>query len=178
MSLLKERIETAIANGNTPDLGRYLNRTLDPAIISEVAEAIANAFQGENVTRVLTAEPAGIAIAYKVAELLSAKAVFARKREETACYEAVVNSKTNTTLRLPRKYLTAGDSVLIVDDVLAMGGIAQALIEITRQSEANLVGVGVAIEKSYLATADKLRARGIAVYSLVKVLTEDEKTLA
>ena len=170
--LLKEHLKQLHRSGKPCELDSLLTRVLDPTAITEVAEAIAKTYRHSGITRILTAEPAGIALAYKTAELLSVKAVFARKREEAEAYQALVNSKTHTTLYLPQKCLNASDTVLIVDDTLAMGGIAEALVEITRQANATLAGVGVALEKSYLDGKRKLSARGITVFSAVRITDE------
>lgn len=149
------------------DTKSVLARLLDPALLTEVAEAIATHFLNSGITRVLTSSPAGIALAYKTAELLSAKAVFAKPCTEEESYSAVANARTNTVLSLPKRYLTAADTVLIVDDTLATGRIASALLEITRQSGAALCGIGVALEKKSHGASDKLRARGIEIFSAV-----------
>ena len=173
MKLLEKRILASLENGKRPLLDDMLSRRIEPEVIRSVADDLAESFSGKGVTVVLTCEPAGIAIAYATAERLGCTALFARKREEKDAFSAVVNSKNNTTLYLPKRFLTKDDHVLIVDDCIGMGGIASALIELVRQSGAALVGVGVALERAYLGAGNRLRERGIRLRSVVSLASDD-----
>ena len=156
MKLLEKKITDLLAEGIRPDLEDFLSRRIEPLIVASIADDFAESFRDKGVTVVLTAEPAGIAIAYETAARLGCPAIFARKRQGSDGYAAPVNSKTNTTLHLPKRFLKKNDRVLIVDDCIGMGGIALALIELVRQAGAELVGVGVALERAYLGAGKKL----------------------
>ena len=173
MKLLEKKILESIEKGVRPNLDDFLSRRIEPGIVDAIAADFADSFSKSGVTVVLTAEPAGIAIAYATAEKLGCSAVYARKREEKDCYSALVNSKNNTTLYLPKRFLKKDDRVLVVDDCIAMGGIASALVEIVRQVGAELAGVGVALERAYLGAGEKLRSRGIRLRSVVSLSADD-----
>lgn len=173
MKLLEKKINDLLAAGIRPDLDGFLSRRIEPDIVDSVAEDFAECFADKGVTVVLTAEPAGIAIAYATAARLGCPALFARKRQGDPGYTAVVNSKSNTTLYLPKRFLKKQDRVLIVDDCIGMGGISLALIELVRQAGAELVGVGVALERAYLGAGKKLREQGIRMCSVVSVSSDD-----
>lgn len=173
MKLLETKINRMLAAGVRPDLDDFLSRRIEPEIIASIAEDFGECFADKGVTVVLTAEPAGIAIAYATAARLGCPALFARKRQGDGSYSAPVNSKSNTSLYLPKRFLQKNDRVLIVDDCIGMGGIALALIELVRQSGAELVGVGVALERAYLGAGKKLRERGIRMRSVVSIASDD-----
>ena len=173
MKLLDKKMVTALESGKRFALEDCVSRRIDPEVIASIAADFADSFAGKEITVVLTAEPSGIAIAYATAALFGAKALYARKRPEQNAYSAEVNSKNNTTLYLPKRYLSKEDRVLIVDDCIARGGIASALIELCAQAGAELVGVGVALEKAYLGAGEKLRARGIRLRSVVSLSADD-----
>ncbi|MGL4733304.1 MAG: xanthine phosphoribosyltransferase, partial [Fusobacteriaceae bacterium] len=58
------------------------------------------------------------------------------------------------------------DRILIVDDFLAMGAAVLGLHDIIQQGDAELVGVGIAIEKGFQKGSQILRDKGIHVESL------------
>lgn len=173
MKLLETKINDTLASGVRPDLEDFLSRRIEPALVDSIAEDFAESFRDAGVTVVLTAEPAGIAIAYETAVKLGCAAIFARKRQGENGYAAPVNSKSNTTLYLPKRFLNKHDRVLVVDDCIGMGGIMHALIELVRQSGAELAGVGVALERAYLGAGKRLRERGIRMRSVVSVASDD-----
>jgi adenine phosphoribosyltransferase len=60
-----------------------------------------------------------------------------------------------------------GDRVLVIDDVLATGGTAQATIDLIRRAGAEVVGLTVLLELSFLAGRELLAARGDDVHALI-----------
>ena len=68
-----------------------------------------------------------------------------------------------------KEYLKKDENVLILDDFLADGISILALIEILKEAEVNIVGLGIVIEKSYQEGIDKILSKGIKVESLVKI---------
>jgi xanthine phosphoribosyltransferase len=66
-------------------------------------------------------------------------------------------------------YLNANDRVLIIDDFLATGEATRGMIEIVRQANAELVGVGIVIEKAFQNGGRALREAGVRVESLARI---------
>ena len=73
-----------------------------------------------------------------------------------------------------KKYLNENDNILFIDDFLAGGNAAFSILDILKQSKANLVGIGIAIEKGFQDGGKKLRELGILVESLAIVQEMDE----
>ena len=65
-----------------------------------------------------------------------------------------------------RKYLNKGDKVLVIDDFLAGGNACNALIDIINQAGAEIVGIGIAIEKGFQPGGQALREKGYNLRSL------------
>jgi adenine phosphoribosyltransferase len=63
--------------------------------------------------------------------------------------------------------ITPGDNVLLVDDLIATGGTAMAGINLLERAGAKVIGCSFVIDLPELGGADKLRARGMTVFSLV-----------
>ncbi len=178
MKILEERIlQNAVIKGSDRlEVGDFLNRMLDPAFLYEMAMEFYEIFGQYPITKVLTVESAGIGIATMTAYRLSASALFAQKnrcKQEKDAYIAPVDSKSELSISVPKKYIKRSDHILIVDDFLGTGSATNALVDIVRQAGADLVGVGVAIERKYLGGGDKLRERGIRVASLASILSAD-----
>ena len=75
-----------------------------------------------------------------------------------------------------KKFLGKGDRVLIVDDFLAIGNALKGLIQLVKDSGAELVGCGTVIEKGYQHGGDNLRSQGIRVESLAIVESMNHET--
>jgi len=80
---------------------------------------------------------------------------------------------TETSIFVNKQCLGAGDRVLIIDDFLAYGEAVAGLVQMVRQSGAELCGVGIVIEKAYEPGGEKLRQAGIKVESLARVSSVD-----
>ena len=65
--------------------------------------------------------------------------------------------------------LSANDHVLLVDDFLANGHAAKALIDLIGQAGASIAGIGVVIEKSFQSGRAELDAQGYRIESLARI---------
>ncbi|MBQ0010518.1 MAG: xanthine phosphoribosyltransferase [Ruminococcus sp.] len=175
MKALEEKIvrEGRILPGNILKVGSFLNQQLDVDFLMEMGAEVARLYQGEKITKILTIEASGIAIATAFAAHLHVPVVFAKKHhsanQSDDVYHATVTSFTHGNTYeaiVAKEYLHAGDRVLLVDDFLATGEALRGLIAITKAANADLVGCAIAIEKGFQRGGDSLRAQGIRVESL------------
>jgi xanthine phosphoribosyltransferase len=72
---------------------------------------------------------------------------------------------------ISKKFLSAKDRVLVIDDFIANGDAARGILRIIERSGADLAGYGVAVEKAFQQGAQTIRDLGIRVDSLVKILS-------
>lgn len=75
-----------------------------------------------------------------------------------------------------KKYLNAGEHILIMDDFLANGCAVQGLIDLVKQAGGIVEGVGICIEKGFQGGGDELRASGVDVKSLAIIEKMDAET--
>lgn len=178
MKALEEKIVTegTVLPGNVLKVGSFLNQQMDSDFIMEIGNEIARLYAGEKITRVLTVESSGIALAVAAGIALHVPSVFAKKHRSAnmpkEVYTASVYSYTHKEtyeIAVAKEYVRRDDRVLIVDDFLANGNAVHGLMRILEEAGATLVGCAFAIEKGFQGAGDALRAQGIRVDSLAIV---------
>lgn len=183
MKFLEEKIlaEGRILPGPVLKVSSFLNHQMDPDLMMSLGAEIANRFQGDAVTKILTIESSGIAIAVAAGAHMHVPVLFAKKHRTSnvsgVLYQTLVHSYTHGTdytVVVEREYLKETDRVLIVDDFLANGAAVEGLCDLIRQAGATAVGAAIAIEKGFQEGGRKLRASGMRVESLAIVDQMDE----
>lgn len=178
MNLLEERIrrDGRIKPGNILKVDSFLNHQIDTGLYDWMAGEFISRFSGQAITKVLTIEASGIGLACFVAHRLGVPALFAKKNRtkniSSDVYMSAVSSYTTGItypIMVSREFLTEVDRVLIVDDFLARGNALLGLIDIVRQSGAQLVGCGIAVEKAFQDGGKRLRDMGIHVESIARI---------
>ena len=169
----KIRAEGKVLPGGILKVGSFLNQQIDTAFLAEIGREVARLFDGCGVTKVLTIESSGIAIAAAAGMAMHVPLVFAKKHKTSnvdgSTYSTVVHSYTHNTdytVVVSSDYLLPDDKVLLVDDFLANGKALIGLMELVNQAGATLVGAACAIEKGFQGGGDALRAAGLRVESL------------
>ena len=184
MKELEERIrkDGIVLDDNVLKVGSFLNHQIDPQLLMQMAKEWHRLYEGEKVTKVLTIEASGIAMASFAAYEFGVPLLFAKKSRTSnmngETYETEVPSFTHGVtyhVRVEKKYLNDTDRVLIIDDFLANGAALEGLIDLCNQAGAHVVGCGVSIEKAFQDGGKKLRARGYRVESLARVQSMDSK---
>lgn len=185
MNFLEEKIisDGVIKEGNILKVDNFLNHQIDIDIMRQIAYEFKRRFRGRTVTKILTIEASGIAIATLLADLCDVPVVFAKKSETANStddkYVAQAYSFTHKKLNnvfVSKPYLNAGEKVLIVDDFLADGQAMLALIDIVKQAGADVVGLGVAIEKGQQRGGKLLREAGYHLESIAIIDDMDFET--
>ena len=183
MRLMEEKIlaEGKVLPGQILKVGSFLNQRIDTDLLEKIGQEIARLYDGEGVTKVLTIESSGIAIAAAAGMAMHVPVVFAKKHKSSnvdgEVYTASVHSYTHNadyTIVVSCDYLRPEDKVLLVDDFLANGKALEGLMEILQQAGATLCGVGIAIEKGFQGAGDRFRAQGIRVESLAILDSMDD----
>ena len=163
MELLKERIrkEGKILPGNIVKVDGFLNHRIDVPLMEQIAQEFA--------------------LATICAQAFGVPMVFAKKAKsdniEGGLYQSDILSytyKKKVTLLVSKEWLSASDKVLIIDDFMARGEAMRGLCDIVREAGAELVGIGVAVEKGFQHGGDRLREAGIPLHSLAIIESADE----
>lgn len=178
------RAEGVVYAGNVLKVDSFLNHQIDPVLMEHIGDEISRLFAGDGVTKILTVEASGIAIALAVAMKLSVPMVFAKKNRTSNLaadvYSTPVESFThNRTYRIvvAKQYLCPNDRVLLVDDFLAQGNALLGLARLVEMAGATVVGAGIAVEKGFQQGGRLLRERGIRVESMAIVDSMDDTSL-
>lgn len=179
MKALKERI---IADGvaigtEIVKVDSFLNHQIDVALLDEIGQEFAKRFRGMEVSKILTVEASGIAVACITAKYFgNIPVLFAKKTLPNTMtegfYNAEVKSFTKGTVsivRVSKKFLNPSDRVLILDDFLAHGEAAHGMTMLVQQADAKLVGIGAVIEKKFQGGGKRLREKGFLVESLAVI---------
>lgn len=185
MNFLEEKIlaDGNIKQGNILKVDNFLNHQIDVDIIRQIAYEFKRRFKGKEVTKILTIEASGIAIATLLGDLYDVPVVFAKKGETANSTDdkyishaySFTHKKMNDVF-VSKPYMLKGEKVLIVDDFLADGQAMSALIDIVHQAEAEVVGLGVAIEKGQQQGGKRLREQGYRVESIAIIDSMDYET--
>ena len=185
MNFLEERIlrDGVVKPGNVLKVDSFLNHQMDIQLLEQIGQEFQRRFAGEKITKVLTIEASGIAIAYPVARALGVPLVFAKKSKsinlDGEMYVAEVESFTHKNTNLvvvAKKFLSPDDRVLIIDDFLANGCALQGLVSIVDSAEATVVGLGIAIEKGFQDGGWRIRNLGYHLESIAIVDAMDAET--
>ena len=185
MNFLEERIlrDAKVKEGNVLKVDSFLNHQMDVFLLDQIGAEFKRRFAGAPITKVLTIESSGIAIACSVAREFGVPMVFAKKTQSVnldgEMYVAEVESfthKVTNRVIVSKKYLSPDDHVLIVDDFLANGAALQGLISIVESAGATVEGLGIAIEKGFQEGGWRLRNLGYDLMSLDIVESMDPIT--
>ena len=186
MKALEERIlrDGHVRPGNILKVDSFLNHQIDISFMNEMGKEFRRVFADKHVTKILTIEASGIAIASITAQYFQVPIVFAKKTKtinlDGSLYTTQVKSYTHRTtydVVVSKKFLTSDDRVLIIDDFLANGCAARGLIDLVEQAGAVLEGVGIVIEKGFQGGGRELRESGVDVRSLAIIESMSDNNL-
>jgi len=139
------------------------------AAFKKSVDLLAKKYKGKGFDKVVGVEARGFIFAAAVAHKIGAGFVPVRKKGKlpfktiSATYQLEYGTDT---LEIHQDAISAGEKVLIIDDLLATGGTAGAVIELVKKLEGKVAGIGFVIELVDLNGKDKFKE--YPVYSLVK----------
>ena len=123
-----------------------------PHIVGEIGKMFASAFSDKPLDVVMTVETKGIPLAYATAVQLHLPVVIVRRDNRVTEGSSVSinyvsgSSKRIQTMTLGRRALKEQSNVLIIDDFMRAGGTIQGMIDLLREFDATVQGVGVFVE--------------------------------
>lgn len=177
MKLLTEAIKEKgrVLNGNILKVDTIINHQIDPVLMDKIGEEFYHHFKEKGITKVLTVESSGIAPAVMTALKLNVPVLFLKKAQPSTMSNpltAEVFSYTKNkqyTLCAERNYIADNDKILFIDDFLANGEAFKGVETIVSQTNAEIVGVGILIDKSFQAGHDYIVNKGYDLYSLANI---------
>lgn len=184
MEIIEQEIQKRgkVLPGNVLKVNSFLNHQLDPYLLNIMAGEWTKLFKNDNITKIVTIEASGIALAILTGLKLNVPVVFAKKSNSKNIgdvYKSKIHSYTRNQdfyIQIEKQFIYKDDIVLIIDDFLANGSATLGMIDIINQAGAKLAGVGIAIEKGFQNGGEILRDKGVRVESLAIISSMDEKT--
>ncbi|NLP14040.1 MAG: pur operon repressor [Clostridium sp.] len=152
----------------------------DPRNISQIGYIFAGHFFRREIDCVITVETKGIPLAFSTAKHLGVPLVIARHNSEAADGPSVnINyvsgsSKKIQTMVLPMRALKRHSRLLFIDDFMRGGGTARGIIDLAREFECEVAGIGVVIET--LEPSKKLVEDYVSLLAL-NIVNEEEKLI-
>ncbi|GMA69883.1 xanthine phosphoribosyltransferase [Leuconostoc litchii] len=178
MKILEQKIQKdgRILGADVLKVDSFLNHQIDPELMQAIGLEFAALFANEKIDKILTVESSGIAPAVFAGLALHVPVVFARKNKSLTLPENVwtadvysFTKQTTNHIMIDHRFLSANENVLIIDDFLANGQAAEGLLKIINAAEANVVGVGIVIEKTFQKGRQILDEHGVRVESLARI---------
>ncbi|HEM5323643.1 TPA: xanthine phosphoribosyltransferase [Streptococcus suis] len=178
MKALEARIlkDGQVLGENILKVDSFLTHQVDFKLMKEMGQVLADVYRSKEITKVVTIEASGIAAAVYVAESLDVPMIFAKKHKNITMTEGILTAEVysftkqvTSTVSIASKFLSPEDRILIVDDFLANGQAAKGLIDIIQQAGAQVIGVGIVIEKSFQDGRQVLIDAGVPVTSLARI---------
>ena len=174
MKLLKELIQKkgSVSNSELLKVDSFLNHQIDPNLMIEMGKEFKTIFEHKEVNKILTIEASGIAIGITTAYAFQVPLVFAKKNKPSTMedfYTTTVRSFTKNkdyNITVSKEFINKGDKILVVDDFLAMGNAILGLKKIIEEGGAELVGVGIAVEKGFQDGGRILKQANLDLHSL------------
>ena len=186
MELLNKIIleEAEILPGDVIKVDSFLNHQINVGLISECGKVWYEKFKDQGITKILTIESSGIAIATLTAQYFGVPVVYAKKTKSATIgddfYDTKVVSYTHSQafeVVVSKKFITSEDRVLIIDDFLANGSAIKGLITLAEMGGAKVVGAGVVMEKEYENGGKDIRSLGYKIESLAKIKCVKDKKI-
>ena len=177
MEILKQRIlkDGVVKEGNVLKVDKFLNHQMDVKLFNDIGEEFAKRFAGTGVNKILTIE----AQHFNNCPVIFAKKTLSKNLDGEMFVTQVKSYTKGVTydVMVSEKYLGKGDKVLIIDDFLANGCALMGLIDIVKQSGAELAGAGIVIEKGFQVGGKTIRDMGVKLESLAIVDSMDNGTI-
>ncbi len=186
MKLLEQRIlqDGIVKEGNILKVDSFLNHQIDIKLMNEIGKELKNIFAGKPITKILTIEASGIAAAAIAAQYFDVPVLFAKKAKsqnlDGDLFTSMVRSFTygkDYTITVSKKFLSADDHVLIIDDFLAVGSAMKGLIDVCNQAGATVEGIGIMVEKGFQEGGKYLREAGYDLHSMAIIESMEGETI-
>lgn len=178
MKLLEERIKKdgEVLDGDVLKINSFLNHQVDPQLMMQCGEEFKRLFADQKIDKVLTCEASGIAPGVMTAYVLGVPMVFARKKKPSTLNDAVYwadvfsyTKKVNNKICVEEKFLHKDENLLIIDDFVAHGEAVKGMVNIAKQAECNIVGVGAVVAKTFQGGSDWVKGHGLHFEALANI---------
>ncbi|MFJ8661535.1 adenine phosphoribosyltransferase [Streptomyces sp. NPDC093795] len=146
----------------------------DPEAFTALTDALAALCSAHGATKIVGLEARGFILAAPVAVRAGLGFIPVRKAGKlpgATLRQAYELEYGTAEIEVHAEDLAAGDRVMVIDDVLATGGTAEASIELIRRAGAEVAGVAVLMELGFLPGRARLEPAldGAPLTALIRV---------
>ena len=134
-------------------------------------DMLAGRYKNKKIDKVVSIESRGFIYGAVLAYKLNAGLVPIRKKGKLPykTYSVSYELEYGTdTLEIHQDSIKQQDNILIVDDLLATGGTASAVIDLVKRLSGNIVELCFLIELSFLKGRKRIEETGQSIFSLIK----------
>lgn len=145
----------------------------DKVCFRETIKQLAEHYRGKKIDAIVSNEARGFIVGAALAYELGVGFVPVRKKGKLPykCVDLTYKKEYECdTIEIHQDAIAKGQNVLLIDDLLATGGTAQANIDLVEKLGGKIVGLGFLIELGYL-NGRKLLGDKYEVFSLVELKT-------
>lgn len=152
----------------------------NPQIIGKAGTILASFYNNLQVDCVVTVETKGIPLAYEVAKRLGVQLVIVRRDNKvTEGPTVTINYVSGSSGRiqnmsLSKRSLPKGSRCLFIDDFMKAGGTALGIIDLLKEFDSELVGIGVLVDN--IETNKKLIGEYVSIVEFLGI-NEEGKAL-
>ncbi|MDK0518430.1 adenine phosphoribosyltransferase [Streptomyces sp. ML-6] len=132
----------------------------DPSAFTALTDTLAELCVRHGATKVVGLEARGFILAAPVAVRAGLGFVPVRKAGKlpgATLSQAYELEYGTAEIEIHAEDLSVGDRIMVIDDILATGGTAEASLELIRRAGAEVAGVAVLMELGFLAGRTRLR---------------------
>lgn len=185
MNFLEERIlhDGEVRPGGVLKVGSFLNHLIDISLLDRIGAEFKRRFDGVPVTKILTVESGGIAVASLTATYFHVPVLYAKKTHAANMDDDVLTAEAYSFTRrmkcrlsVSKRFIEPEDKILIIDDFLANGEASLAMADIVHLAGAEVAGIGIVIEKGWQKGGALLRESGFRLESLAIIDSMDPVT--
>lgn len=143
----------------------------DARAFRRAVDALVQPWAGSKVDKIAGIEARGFILGGAIAHQLSAGFIPIRKKGKlpwkTIGKEYSLEYGVDT-VEIHADAIGRGDKVLLIDDLIATGGTANAAIDLIQESGGEIVAAAFVVDLPALGGADRLRKKGVKVHTLVE----------
>ena len=142
----------------------------DARAFRKAVDELVQPFAGARVSKVAGIEARGFILGGAVAHQLSSGFTPVRKRGKlpaATLRQTYALEYGEDEVEIHTDAVAPGESVLLVDDLIATAGTAEAAVKLLRQAGAHVVGAAFVINLPDLGGAERIAAIGVPVHALV-----------
>lgn len=175
-------INNELSNGERLLLGQYLYMVDilgNPLWVRQIGRIFASAFIKQEIDAIVTVETKGISLAYSTASFLNVPVLVVNKNSKITEGSVVtinyVSGSTGRiqTMSLAKRALKLNANVLIIDDLMKAGGTINGIINLLKEFDANIKGIGVLVEVD--GVEEKLVNEYVSLLRLIEVNEKENR---